>query len=248
MISVSNQLIDLHKYLVSKKIIPPFEINDPWNLGIIESYENNSHIDYLNQGNWFKDLPEKFVISKEMFMKFCIDFYHSWEHESQMKLISLFNENYSDDRKFIKDYLNDTWIGNEFFCRASERLQSDYELLKLYVGFVDPYGANSIIYLDEIIQNNRELMLKLLADFPNIFMDLNEEFRDDEEFVVVAIKNDGAFLEFASKKIRDNEKLVALAIKNNINAVLYASKRLRDCPDGKFYEQYWHVKNGVEFK
>ena len=91
-------------------------------------------------------------------------------------------------------------------------------------------------------------MLKILADFPNIFMDLKEEFRDDEEFAGIAIQNDGAFLEFASKKIRDNEKLVALAIKNNINAVLYASKRLRDCPDGKFYEQYWHVKNDVEFK
>ena len=245
--SISDQLVDLHKHLVKKKKLPPFEKN-AFGLGIDESYENESHMDHLNQGNWFKDFTDEFDISREVFMKFCIDFYHAWESESQHKLILLFNEKYSDDRKFILDYLNETWVGNEFFCRASERLQSDYELLKLYVDFSDPYGANSIIYLDENIINNRELMLRLSADFPNIFMDLKEEFRDDEEFVANAIKNDGEFLQHASKKNRDNERLVALAIKNNIKAVLYASKRLRECPDGKFYEQYWHVINNVEFK
>jgi len=29
---------------------------------------------------------------------------------------------------------------------------------------------------------------------------------------------------------------------------LFASKRLRECPDGMFYEHYWHVINNVEFK
>ena len=91
-------------------------------------------------------------------------------------------------------------------------------------------------------------MLKSLADFPNIFCDLNEEFRSDEKFATMAIKHNGLLLEFAGEKIKDNEKLVALAIKSNIKAVLFASKRLLEFPDGMFYEHYWQVRNDIELK
>jgi hypothetical protein len=245
---ISNQLIDLHKYLVAEKLIPPFQTNHSIDWGEIESYENSSHLNYLYEGNWFKNLPKEFNISKEMFLTFCTNFYDSWEIESQNKLYDHFEEKYSNDKNFIKDYLNKTEIDNELFCRASESLQSDYELLKLFLGFSGYYNTNRIIYLHENIQNNRALMLKSLADFPEVFCDLNEEFRNDEEFATLAIKHNGLLLEFAGKKIKDNEDLVALAIKSNIKAVLFASKRLREFPDGMFYEHYWHVINDVEFK
>lgn len=236
-----NELIDLHKYLVSNKLIDSFIENESYNIG--------SHVDYLREGNWFKNLPNEFDISREMFLIFCLDLYHLWEIESQNKFYDVFEKKYSDDKEFIKNYLNETEICNELFCRASERLQSDYELLKYYAEFVIPEGGYaSIIYLHENVQNNRELMLRLVTDVPVVFCELNEEFRDDQEFATIAIKHEGLFLEFAGKKIRNNEKLVALAIKNNIKAVLFASERLREFPDGMFYEQYWHVKNDFEFK
>jgi len=237
----SNKLIDLHKYLVTNELIGSFIENDSYNIG--------SHVNYLREGNWFKNLPNEFAISREIFFIFCIDLYHLWEIESTNKLYDVFENIYSDDKEFIKNYLNETEVCNELFIRASERLQSDYELLKHYAEFVYPEGGYaSIIHLHENVQNNRELMLRLVTDIPVVFCELNEEFRNDEEFATIAIKHDGVFLEFADKKIKDNEKLVALAIKNNINAVLFASKRLREFPDGMFYEQYWHVKNDVEFK
>ena len=237
----STKLIDLHKYLVGLKLIDhPFIEN--------QSYDTGSHLDDLREGNWFKNLPNEFPISRDLFFIFCIDFFYLWEFESTNKLLEVFNNLYSDDKEFVKNYLNEACVTNELFPYSSERLQSDYELLKLYLGFNDYYGANRIFYLHENIQSNRALMLKSLADFPNIFCDLNEEFRSDEKFATIAIKHNGLLLEFAGEKIKDNEKLVALAIKSNIKAVLFASKRLLEFPDGMFYEQYWHVRNDIELK
>lgn len=237
----STILIDLHKYLVCKNLIAPFNTD--------ESYNQGSHLDQLREGNWFKNLSTEFTVSKELFLKICIDLYHLWETESIYKLYDVFENTYSYDKEFIKNYLEKTVICNELFIRASERLQSDYELLKLYAEFVYPEGEHaSIIHLNDNIQKNRDLMLRLITDIPSIFPELNEEFRNDEEFVTIAIKYNGLFLEFVGEKIKDNKKLVALAINNNIKAVLFASKRLREFPDGVFYEQYWHVKNSINLK
>lgn len=211
-----------------------------------EIIENEGDYEY---GNWFKDLPEDYTISKELFLRFSCD-YLCWEFESQEKFKEKFKNKYANDKEFISDYLNNTDLGNDLFYLASEEIQGDYELLKKYAGFIYPEigYANHLVALNDNIVNNRTLMLRLLADVPVILMDLKEEFQDDEEFISTAINKDGTLLKFASKRIQDDKKIVAKAIENNIEAVLYASKRLREFPDGIFYEHYWHVINGVEFK
>lgn len=63
----STKLIDLHKYLVGLKLIDPFIEN--------QSYDTGSHLDDLREGNWFKNLPNEFPISRDLFLYFALTFF-----------------------------------------------------------------------------------------------------------------------------------------------------------------------------
>ena len=57
---------------------------------------------------------------------------------------------------------------------------------------------------------------------------LFDEFKNDKEIVLEAIKNDGSSIWCASKEIKNNKKMVADAIKNYSCSLKYASEELQN--------------------
>ena len=57
------------------------------------------------------------------------------------------------------------------------------------------------------------------------------EFQDNEEVVLIAVKENGFALEFASKRLQNKKEIVIEAVKEDCEALYYASEELRDDPE-----------------
>ena len=57
------------------------------------------------------------------------------------------------------------------------------------------------------------------------------EFQDNEEVVLLAVKENGFALEFASKRLQNKKEIVIEAVKEDCEALYYASDDLRDNPE-----------------
>lgn len=55
--------------------------------------------------------------------------------------------------------------------------------------------------------------------------------RDDKNFVIEAVKVNGASLVFASERLRNDAEVAKIAIENDMNAFQYASENLRSNKD-----------------
>jgi hypothetical protein len=204
--------------------------------------------DDLWEGNWYKDLPSHIQRNRKVVMTICCGTMHSsWEIESINKLIDVFTTNFSEDEVFMFEYLSNSSWGNEFFLYASDIIQSNYQLLILYLRLGHPEATVDwhFVYINENVKRNKQLMTRIVKEVPNTFISFIDELKDDIEISRLAIRADGLLLEYASQRLRSNEELVRIAIKGNIKAVLFADKNLRKEFDGVFYEDYWKVINGV---
>lgn len=77
---------------------------------------------------------------------------------------------------------------------------------------------------------NRNLMLESLKLNGNLLMELGVEFRSDVEMVMVAVKNKGLALWYASDDLKDNYEIVAEAVTASSGALQFASARLQQDP------------------
>ena len=70
----------------------------------------------------------------------------------------------------------------------------------------------------------------VLASITNKFAldNLSEDLKNDKEFAIRLIKNNGETLEFLSCQLQDDEELVMSAVKQNGGALKFASQRLKD--------------------
>ena len=195
----------------------------------------------LEEGNWYVNLPNHVQCNPDVVMAIiCEHLYVNWESDSINRLMYVFESNFSTDEPFITEYLLRTSYENEFFCRSSEIIQMNYELLKNYLKLghpeSDPFSC--LDYVHENVRNNRNLMLKLVHDMPNSFKYFVDNYQDDEEIVIVAVSKNGLLLEFASNRLRASEKIVRLALENNKKSILFAAKKFWEFPDAMFYEEY----------
>lgn len=58
-------------------------------------------------------------------------------------------------------------------------------------------------------------------------MILNDKERDNKEYILKLVKENGLFLCFASDRLRDDKDVVLEAVKNHEMALQFASDRLR---------------------
>jgi hypothetical protein len=217
-------------------------------LKIKKSIPSNFTVDSLCEGNWYTNLPLDLKSSRDVVMLILTQtLYAGWEGDPFNELCEVFQDNFSEDKEFVRQYLHETDFENEFFVRASKTIQMDYELLREYMSLGHPERAieANLSCVHDDVKSNRELMLHLILEFPNAFCEFTEEFRDDYEIAEIALRQNGLMLKFASERLRSDEALVRIAIENQIRSVLFASKKLREFPDGIFYEEYWKVTNGI---
>ena len=66
-------------------------------------------------------------------------------------------------------------------------------------------GANNALL-------ERKTVLKKIQKYPYLLAYVDEKYKDDEELVLLAIKQNGRTLEYASKSLQDNEAVVREAV------------------------------------
>lgn len=79
---------------------------------------------------------------------------------------------------------------------------------------------------DEVIKDTMELIFTGLKDKIIQFKDLPISLKDNFDFVLKVVKNNGLDLRFASEVLQSNEHIVLAAMKQNIKALEYASEDL----------------------
>ena len=57
------------------------------------------------------------------------------------------------------------------------------------------------------------------------------EFQDDNDVVLVAVKNEGATIQFASERLKSDKKTVIAAIKNDPYILDFVDEKFRDDDD-----------------
>lgn len=104
---------------------------------------------------------------------------------------------------------------------ASERLKTDRTIV---VCAAQTY-KNTLEYASSF-RNDREIV-EMIMDKHGL-EHVSDEFKDDKEFVMKAVKANGFDLMFASERLRDDYDVVLEAAISCIGAIDYASERLRD--------------------
>lgn len=106
-----------------------------------------------------------------------------------------------------------------------QHMNTAYESVRRY-GDMENLPAKTIAP----VKDRRKFMLKLLAaDIPGFGLgSASARLRDNDDFVVVAVSQNGEALQFASDRLRGNKGIVMAAVKKHWRALQFASKELRD--------------------
>lgn len=88
-------------------------------------------------------------------------------------------------------------------------------------------GLNPSLEIQEFIDKEREIVLKEIG-YSGMTLKSFENFQNDPEVVLKAIKRDLDAIEFASAGLKDNEKFMLEAVKLNAFVFEHASKRLKN--------------------
>ncbi|HHZ65822.1 MAG TPA: DUF4116 domain-containing protein [Flavobacteriales bacterium] len=175
---------------------------------------------------------------------------------------------YSKDLDFFLDTLNHEAVIDCMFTL----IHADEEVLKnesLLFAALDLWQEH-LYFIDFSIlasfpQEDIEIMKRVIAKYPEAFEYVIDKYKDDKEFVKLAVehdrnnlafasdrliddkefmseyvKADGSLLAFASKRLRADSGFVSQATSNKLSAVSFAAKELIKEPDGEFFDLWWH--------
>ena len=130
-----------------------------------------------------------------------------------------------DNKKFIMNLVEN----NHFLQFASDRLKNDKEIVTIALendcGY---YFSNASKELENSEKNitvnfkNNKYVLKNILDF------VSTELKDDKEFIMSIIKNNGYILKYISERLQDDKEIVMASIKSNGGPLKYASERLQE--------------------
>ncbi|WP_257266400.1 DUF4116 domain-containing protein, partial [Endozoicomonas sp. ONNA2] len=82
-------------------------------------------------------------------------------------------------------------------------------------------------YASQRLRNDKDLVLSIIAKYPDDLECVSRELKNDKDVVMTAIKQDGDLLQYASPEFQDNDEIVVAAIKQSGSALEYASDRIR---------------------
>jgi hypothetical protein len=137
---------------------------------------------------------------------------------------------------FVYDLNFDLWTNRSLYMKWLTESKSIYHVMPdvlkrdrlILLEFIEHTYTFDCIPPD--LLENRNLMLECLALNGRLLMDLNAEFRNDAEMVMVAVKNDGIALRYASDELKDNYDIVVEAVNDTEGALQFASARLQQDP------------------
>jgi hypothetical protein len=81
--------------------------------------------------------------------------------------------------------------------------------------------------VEEQFQNDKEIVIAAIRQNPNALEYASIDLKGDEDIVKPAIFSRGQLLSFVSEKLKNNKKIVLIAVTNDQNALQYASAELK---------------------
>jgi len=128
------------------------------------------------------------------------------------------NEKFKDDKEIVLKAMEDV---GAVYLFASERLQLDKDIILSFIGYSDfvlnrlnddmTWTSRGSLHQDVVI--DKEIALALVNKDAEYLKDL-EEFQDDIDIVIAAIKNNKNSIEYAEKSLQKNKKVL-----NEYNAI-----------------------------
>ena len=129
-----------------------------------------------------------------------------------------------DNVQIVKEAVKDDAFFLEF---ASDRLRDDEDVALLAIDS-DANCTEAMQFVSDRLKNNREFVLKVVSMIGFVEY-VPEEYRNDEEIVMAAVRKDGQSICFAGEQFRDNKEIVREALKNTCATDLWddISERLK---------------------
>ena len=115
------------------------------------------------------------------------------------------------------------------FNKLSKKQLNDPEIAKEVLKI----DGSMLSKMNEENRDNERLVKIAVSDYlnPNVFGYASDRLKDDKEVLLKAAKNDGQSLYFASQSLRADKEVVLEAVKNKAIILKYASKELRNDKD-----------------
>jgi hypothetical protein len=155
--------------------------------------------------------------------------------EEYCVLSHLDNAYYEENNISLSLFLNGGYYSylfyNEEFKSMTYRSAQEEEITQLddyIINNVDfkkdlfKYNANALSYRNEWITDRDTVILAVKND-GSALQFASDDLKSDREVVLAAVKNDGSALQFASDDLRSAREVVLAAVKNNGYALEYAS-------------------------
>lgn len=197
--------------------IDQFEISEIA-LKAIEEYHEYQNDYYIN-GNIYDYISSSLLNNKKFMLKaieidyFAID-YTSYKNKLDksivIKALKEANGKKFKDGELTSCILSEVLEDNDF---ADEAVKYDSKLI-----FKCPL---------EYIQRNLDLVKSLIKANGRLLQYLPTEFKEDEEWVILAIQSNGKALEFVDEKLKRNKDIVLKALENEGSALQFAPDELK---------------------
>ncbi|WP_448216835.1 DUF4116 domain-containing protein [Endozoicomonas sp. 2B-B] len=176
---------------------------------------NDREADYWDHEYTFLDyLDSEYKLFFDMASKACHFIEATEDPNRNSELRQIFNADTkhlepNDAARIIKELLCSMAIASEWQGREAciELLREDFDL-----------------------DHDRDLVLSLVQQSPEIFGLIADLFKDDTDIAKSAIEQQGDLLAYASERLRNDKSLVKLAVNNYADALKYASTDLRNDP------------------
>jgi len=139
--------------------------------------------------------------------------------------LDLVDENITDNREFVTEVIKKNPMA---YRSVSPRLKKDKELLLLAFKSINDYGIyNMLMYADDTLKSDKELVLKILKLNSDQYKFIAPELKKDNDFILSIIKKTGKGLEYATKEQRSDKSLIIEALKLNTWAFSEADNSLK---------------------
>lgn len=157
--------------------------------------------------------------------------------DTQCYIVKYMSEELRNDEEIILQFIKNSerYIisnGNEgverVFGYVGENLIKNRSFI-LKILKLESYTIHYIFdYMSEELRNDKEIAIAALKKSGSFISYLGEKLCDDEEFIMIAIRDIAEVIDFASDRLKKNKNFIIKALKYNVNIFPYISEELKD--------------------
>ena len=105
----------------------------------------------------------------------------------------------------------------EYVSDNEEKLIILNKVREKHYTFIPKYLKNDLLFLKEILNINGMLLEQL-----------SDNIKDNYDLVLLAVKNEGASIKYASKKLKYNKEIIKIAVKQNYFAIIHYDNKINN--------------------